>query len=175
MIIFTMLETYYMPILLVRRAQQLRKETGDNGYYVPMEATKKALSQRFAWKSQFLVCMDLVSFSITLGTNYELGLLNYLIDTYLAFAASDLAVAAVLRSFFGATIPLFAHQMYDALNPRWASTLHGFVALAMTLIPFVFLKSGAQLRKRSKLLPPVPPLPSRWVVFRQEWNSRANR
>lgn len=43
----------------------------------------------------------------------------------------------VVRSTFGAAFPLFAHQMYEALNPRWASTLLGFVALAMVPIPFV--------------------------------------
>ncbi|EEB94263.1 hypothetical protein MPER_06946, partial [Moniliophthora perniciosa FA553] len=35
----------YMPILLVRRAKQLRKETADNHYYAPMEASKKNICE----------------------------------------------------------------------------------------------------------------------------------
>lgn len=60
-----------------------------------------------------------------------------MIDAYLFVAASALASNTVVRSSFGAAFPLFASQMYDALNPRWASTLVGCVALAMIPIPFV--------------------------------------
>nr|GAT44087.1 polyamine transporter 1 [Mycena chlorophos] len=54
-----------------------------------------------------------------------LSLFNYLIDTYLFMAASALAASTVVRSVFGAAFPLFATQMYKALNPRWASSLLG--------------------------------------------------
>lgn len=67
----------------------------------------------------------------------QLALLNYLIDAYLFVAASALASNTVFRSAFGAAFPLFANQMYDALNPRWASTLLGFVALIMIPIPVI--------------------------------------
>lgn len=73
-----------------------------------------------------------------------MALLNYLIDAYLFVAASALASNTVFRSSFGAAFPLFATQMYDALNPRWASTLLGFIALAMIPIP-VILKAYAVL------------------------------
>ncbi|KAK7468768.1 hypothetical protein VKT23_003269 [Stygiomarasmius scandens] len=79
-----------------------------------------------------------------------LSLFNYIIDTYLAMAASALSANTVVRSLFGAAFPLFATQMFEALGPRWASSLLGFVALAMTPIPFIFLKYGAKLRARSK-------------------------
>ncbi|KAF9260712.1 MFS general substrate transporter [Marasmius fiardii PR-910] len=82
-----------------------------------------------------------------------LGLFNYLIDTYLMAAASALAINTVVRSIFGAVFPLFATQMYEALGNQWASTLLGFVALAMTPIPFVFMKYGAKLRARSRYSP----------------------
>ena len=60
-----------------------------------------------------------------------------MIDAYLFAAASALASNTVLRSVAGAAFPLFSSQMYDALNPRWASTLIGFVALAMIPIPII--------------------------------------
>ncbi|KAG7099111.1 hypothetical protein E1B28_000984 [Marasmius oreades] len=82
-----------------------------------------------------------------------LGLFNYIIDTYLISAATALSVTTVVRSIFGAAFPLFGAQMYEALSPRWASSLLGFVAIAMTPIPFVFMKYGATLRARSKYTP----------------------
>ncbi|THG98447.1 hypothetical protein EW145_g7424 [Phellinidium pouzarii] len=73
-----------------------------------------------------------------------LPLFNYIIDSYLFVAASALAASTVVRSLFGAAFPLFATQMYDALDPRWASTLLGY---------------GATLRKNSKHAPSVPAKP----------------
>ena len=69
-----------------------------------------------------------------------LSLFNYIIDTYLFVAASALASSTVIRSLFGAGFPLFATQMYDTLNPRWASTLLGLIAVVMCPIPFVLIK-----------------------------------
>ena len=71
---------------------------------------------------------------------------------------------------------MFAAQMYNKLNPRWASTVLGFVALllgessdaspftlvlsahparcfATAPIPFLFLKYGALLRSKSRYSP----------------------
>ena len=42
---FTVPETYG-PVLLVRKAQQIRKETGDERYYAPLEASKLPLGPR---------------------------------------------------------------------------------------------------------------------------------
>ncbi|ETW87361.1 major facilitator superfamily [Heterobasidion irregulare TC 32-1] len=84
-----------------------------------------------------------------------LSLFNYIIDTYLMIAASALAASTVVRSIFGAVFPLFARQMFDALNPRWASTLLGCIALLMCPIPFVLRKYGPTLRAKSKYAPDV--------------------
>ncbi|KAL5535339.1 hypothetical protein ACEPAF_3433 [Sanghuangporus sanghuang] len=85
-----------------------------------------------------------------------LALFNYMIDAYLFVAASALASNTVFRSSFGAAFPLFANQMYEALNPRWASTLVGCVALIMVPIPFVLRRYGEKLRKHSKHAPSPP-------------------
>ncbi|TBU30061.1 MFS general substrate transporter [Dichomitus squalens] len=82
-----------------------------------------------------------------------LGLFNYTIDAYLAVAASALSAMTVVRSLFGAAFPLFATQMYDTLNPRWASTLLGCIALLMVPIPVVLERYGHRLRERSKYAP----------------------
>ena len=44
-IVFTIPETY-VPILLVRRAEKLRKETGETRYWAPLERNKATVSQR---------------------------------------------------------------------------------------------------------------------------------
>ena len=87
------------------------------------------------------------------------GLFNYTIDAYLFVAASALSSMTVVRSLFGAGFPLFATQMYDTLNPRWASTLLGLIALVLTPIPFILIKFGGRLRRKSKYAPNLPPAP----------------
>ncbi|KIY62541.1 MFS general substrate transporter [Cylindrobasidium torrendii FP15055 ss-10] len=82
-----------------------------------------------------------------------LSFFTYIIDTYVSVAASALAANTVCRAVFGAAFPLFARQMYERLNPRWASVLIGFIALIMVPIPFVFVKYGASLRRKSSFAP----------------------
>ncbi|KAJ7783659.1 MFS general substrate transporter [Mycena maculata] len=86
-----------------------------------------------------------------------LSLFNYVIDTYLFIAASALAANTVVRSIFGAVFPLFATQMFNGLGPRWASSLLGFVALAMIPVPVVLRKFGPIIRAKSKHAPSKPP------------------
>ena len=71
-----------------------------------------------------------------------LGITSYLTDCYGPFGASALAANAVLRSVFGAVFPLFGDQMYSALGVPWASSLLGFVALAMAPLPWFFYHFG---------------------------------
>ncbi|KDQ13833.1 hypothetical protein BOTBODRAFT_188299 [Botryobasidium botryosum FD-172 SS1] len=82
-----------------------------------------------------------------------LPLMNYIVDAYLRVAASALAANTVVRSLFGAGFPLFANQMYEKLNPRWASTLLGCIALLLVPIPFVLIRFGPRLRMKSKYAP----------------------
>jgi hypothetical protein len=44
-ILFTVPETY-VPVLLARKAERLRKETGDGRYYAPKEANKLDIRHR---------------------------------------------------------------------------------------------------------------------------------
>ncbi|KAF9872692.1 MFS multidrug transporter [Colletotrichum karsti] len=77
-----------------------------------------------------------------------LSLLNYLIDSYVVFAASVLAANSVLRSLFGAAFPLFTTQMYENLGIHWASSIPAFLALACLPFPFLFYKYGHIIRAK---------------------------
>ncbi|PMD30199.1 MFS general substrate transporter [Hyaloscypha variabilis F] len=75
---------------------------------------------------------------------------NYLIDTYQALnGASALAANGLLRYTLGAVFPLFTIQMYKGLGIGWATSLLGFVTVALMPVPWVLFKYGKQIRARS--------------------------
>jgi hypothetical protein len=95
--------------------------------------------------------------SIAAGIPFAFGIVlvfvsifNYLVDTYVIYAASALAANLVLRSIFGAVFPLFTPYMYDSLGIHWAASLPGFLALACLPFPFIFWKYGVKIRQMSK-------------------------
>ncbi|KAI9846206.1 MAG: hypothetical protein M1838_001367 [Thelocarpon superellum] len=74
----------------------------------------------------------------------------YLIDTYAALnSASALAANGLLRYLLGAVFPLFTLPMYSRLGIGWATSLLGFIALALLPIPWVLLRWGPQIRSKS--------------------------
>ncbi|KAI1858061.1 uncharacterized protein JN550_012883 [Neoarthrinium moseri] len=94
---------------------------------------------------------------IAAGTPFGIGFVTlflgtnaYLTDCYGRFSASALAANAVLRSLFSAGFPLFAAQMYVRLGTPWASSLLGFIALAMAPVPWALYTYGPWLRSKSK-------------------------
>ncbi|RCK58145.1 Efflux pump vrtL [Candida viswanathii] len=60
---------------------------------------------------------------------------NYLIDMNVRYAASSVAAAALFRSLFGFSFPLFANKMYDALGYGWANTMCAFIGILLG-VPF---------------------------------------
>ncbi|KAF8002683.1 hypothetical protein OXX80_002823 [Metschnikowia pulcherrima] len=76
--------------------------------------------------------------------------LNYIIDCYLFFAASALAGNTFLRSSFGAAFPLFARQMFEGMQIKWAATLLGCFSAAMIPVPILFYTFGKKIRSSSK-------------------------
>jgi MFS family permease len=76
--------------------------------------------------------------------------INYIIDSYLMYAASAVAANTVLRSASAAASPLFTNYMFDSLGIGGAGSLIGGVGLLLMPIPFVFYKYGAGIRARSK-------------------------
>lgn len=79
--------------------------------------------------------------------------LNYIIDVYLMFANSAIAANTLIRSTVGGAFPLFATQMYHKLGVDWASSLLGFITIAMIPIPVVFFIYGKRIRAMSKYSP----------------------
>ncbi|GFR46863.1 hypothetical protein Agub_g8504 [Astrephomene gubernaculifera] len=82
--------------------------------------------------------------------NVFLPCFNYLVDSYLIYAASVLAANSVLRSLFGTVFPLFTTKMYRNLGIHWASAVPAFLALACLPFPVLFWKYGAVVRSRCK-------------------------
>ncbi|KAJ5787307.1 Major facilitator superfamily domain general substrate transporter [Penicillium paradoxum] len=80
-------------------------------------------------------------------------LFNYLIDTYLVFAASAIAANTFCRSMIAASFPLFSRQMFQSMGIQWASTLLGCVAALLVPIPIGFYFFGKRLRMKSKFAP----------------------
>lgn len=79
-----------------------------------------------------------------------LSIMNYLIDSYVIYAASVLAANSVLRSLFGAAFPLFTTYMYQNLGIHWASSIPAFLALMCVPFPFLFYKYGEPIRLKCK-------------------------
>ncbi|OOF99641.1 hypothetical protein ASPCADRAFT_503632 [Aspergillus carbonarius ITEM 5010] len=77
----------------------------------------------------------------------------YLIDSYTLYAASAVSAELALRCIFGATIPLAADPLYDALGLGWGNSLLGFIALAFAPSAFFLLKYGERIRTNPKFQP----------------------
>ncbi|KAF3491418.1 polyamine transporter 1 [Arthroderma uncinatum] len=71
---------------------------------------------------------------------------TYLVDAYTRHSASALAANTVLRSIFGAVLPLCGERMYRALGLGWGNSLLAFIALALAPLPVVFYVYGERIR-----------------------------
>ncbi|GAA6001804.1 hypothetical protein JCM10207_002328 [Rhodosporidiobolus poonsookiae] len=80
---------------------------------------------------------------------------QYMIDAYLATAASALAVLTFVRYPISGGAVLFTGPMYKSLGRHWAMSLLAFISLAMSAIPFVFYRYGPRIRSWSRYTPKV--------------------
>lgn len=78
---------------------------------------------------------------------------TYLVDAYTIYAASAMAANTIVRSLFGALIPLAGPSLYQALGLGWGNSLLGFIAVAMIPIPFLFIKYGERIRTNPRFQP----------------------
>lgn len=46
--------------------------------------------------------------------------------------------------------------MYKSLGTQWATTILGFIALALMPVPLLFFIFGARIRKMSRFVPKLP-------------------
>ncbi|MCJ1268852.1 hypothetical protein MMC22_008740 [Lobaria immixta] len=79
-----------------------------------------------------------------------MALTNYLTDAYDIYSASALASSVFSRNIVAALLlPLATYRLYEDLGVGWACSLLGFLCLALSPIPFVFLRYGPSLRAKS--------------------------
>ncbi|KAI9159100.1 Major facilitator superfamily multidrug transporter mdrA [Paramyrothecium foliicola] len=79
-----------------------------------------------------------------------MGMSNYMNDVYRQLSASAQAASSMTRSIGAVILPLAAQPMYSRLGIHWAPSLLGFIALVMGLIPFLLLRYGDAIARRSK-------------------------
>ncbi|KAI0123370.1 major facilitator superfamily domain-containing protein [Xylariales sp. AK1849] len=79
-----------------------------------------------------------------------LSFTNYLIDTYVVFAASVFAGNTLLRSIFAAVFPLFTTPMLHNLGIHWASSVPAFLALVCMPFPLFFYVYGRRIRSNGR-------------------------
>lgn len=105
----------------------------------------------YGWSAQkhlhwIMPSIGLFIFGFTLVAVFQ-TIQNYLIDMNNRFAASSVAAAAVFRSLFGFSFPLFANAMYAKLKYGWGNTMCAFIALALGIpFPVFCLLYGERLR-----------------------------
>ncbi|KAG8162718.1 hypothetical protein KVR01_007196 [Diaporthe batatas] len=96
-----------------------------------------------------------IAFGIPFGCGNTLCFIygsNYLAGAYGYFAASALAGNAVMRSIFGATLPLAGARMYEAMTPRYAGMFLGLLEVLLVPIPWVFYRRGERIRAGSRVI-----------------------
>jgi MFS family permease len=77
----------------------------------------------------------------------------YLIDTFTIYAASAIGANTVVRSVFGATIPLAGPALYNRLGMGWGNSLLGFIAIAFAPGALMLIKFGESIRTNPKFQP----------------------
>lgn len=79
--------------------------------------------------------------------------INFLIDTYTIYAASAVSANTFLRSILAAALPLVARPMFHNLGVGPAMSILGGIATLAIPVPFLFMRYGKALRKKSKFAP----------------------
>jgi hypothetical protein len=83
---------------------------------------------------------------------YSSGAL-YIMDSYGSLhGASALSANSLLRYAGGGSFPLFIVQMFSSLGIGWASSLLGFVSVALVPVPWILYKYGKRIRGRSRYI-----------------------
>ncbi|KZF20134.1 MFS general substrate transporter [Xylona heveae TC161] len=83
---------------------------------------------------------------------YSSGAL-YIMNSYGSLhGASALSANSLLRYAAGGAFPLFTVQMFSVLGIGWASSLLGFVSVALVPVPWVLYKYGHRIRQHSRYI-----------------------
>lgn len=79
-----------------------------------------------------------------------LAVFNYLSDAYGRYASSALAAQSFCRNGLGGVLTLVTRQMFAGMGYGAAGSCLGGVALALTLVPWVLVLWGEEIRRRSR-------------------------
>jgi MFS family permease len=91
---------------------------------------------------------------VGIGISYVfLPVQMYLIDAYTIYAASAIAANTIVRSIFGAVIPLAGSSLYSRLGLGWGNTLLGFIAVVFAPGSWLLLKYGDRIRNNPRFQP----------------------
>jgi hypothetical protein len=93
--------------------------------------------------------IGLISMGFGFFTIFQAAL-NYLVDTFQKYTASAVAANIFLRSIFAGVFPLFVNPMFCNLGTPWASSLLGFIAVALIPISYIFYIYRPSIQKRGK-------------------------
>ncbi|PWN50500.1 MFS general substrate transporter [Violaceomyces palustris] len=74
----------------------------------------------------------------------------YLVDAFIPYSASAIAVSVLLRSILGAVFPLFGERLYRSCGYGWGNSILGFATLAVLPISLSMLQWGEKVRERFK-------------------------
>lgn len=105
-----------------------------------------------AWPESVGPIVPMIS-GLFFGIGFQLifiSIINYVTDIYRDLSASAHSAASMTRSIGAVLLPLAAGPMYNELGIHWAPSLLGFIALFMGVIPFVFIKYGDRMIKKSQ-------------------------
>lgn len=77
--------------------------------------------------------------------------MQYIVDAYHGTTVASAASANSLARYgLAGAFPLFTVQMYQRLGIGWASSLLGFIAVALLPVPWVLFKFGKQISAKSR-------------------------
>lgn len=110
----------------------------------------------FAWSSYSsipwpvpTIALGFVGFGMFCSTT---AVTTYILDAYKKYSASAIAGVAFLENVLAAFLPLATQSMYRTLGFHWASSLLGFLALALSFVPVVLWIFGRKIRERSSFM-----------------------
>lgn len=94
-------------------------------------------------------CIGLVLLGTGFFTIFQAAL-NYLVDTFQAYAASAIAANTFLRSCFAAAFPLVVGPLFHNIGVGPGSSITGGFAALLIPVPFFFYKYGKRIRAGSQ-------------------------
>ncbi|KAL2059970.1 hypothetical protein VTL71DRAFT_10125 [Oculimacula yallundae] len=155
----SLLGTQVTVLLLDRFYRRLKERNGGVGkaeFRLPLILLGSLLAPfglfLFGWSAQYTLNWILPNlggllFAFGNTMTYQ-AIQTFLIDEYVQFAASALALSLLLRSLTGFLFPLFAPQMFTALGVGWGNSVLGFVAVAIGIpMPVLLWRYSEKLRR----------------------------